>query len=354
MLPLTFYFTVTAFFLCVSSIKAALPQQRRCVHNVTGHAYAGRIAIGITGVSRGLQYTLPSLERHVFAVMTQHNFDYDIIWSTVANPSFYGHKVDEFEVSQLHPCLFSIESQETIRFSEWKRFCQVRGFTCRDGLIRDVAGKMYAPGGQVYTRHDRRHFGKYISHRNYQFRNYLCGFDSQKRLANLIRNRAEMYEFTYDAVLVIRPDVAFIRDIDFPKHFPQVLQYKRSIWIPDFQAFRGLNDRAAFGSQEVMLQYLERGKVFMENNSYHFSIAEGYLLQYTQDLGIKIEYSNMRFMRVRPTSLNGHDVGLIEGFDVDPKLMNLSPSDADLLRCAGTEWFDFQNTKVKLLNHEVC
>ena len=335
-------------------IVTTKPTKRRCVANSTNHQYAGRVAIGITGVSRGLHYTLPSIEKHVFQVLTRHNFDYDVLWSTVSNPEFNGQPMDEYEFAKMRPCLFSITSQEVVRYSQWKKFCDVRGFTCREGLIRNVAGKVYGPGGQMYTRHDRRHFGKYIGPRNSQFRNYLCAFDSQSRLANLIRMRARKYRFEYNAVIVIRPDVAFIRDIDFSEHFSQIALNPWSVWIPDFQEFRGLNDRAAFGSQIVMLKYLERGDVFMSNNSYHFSIAEEYMARYVRDNGIKVEKSSMRFMRIRPVTINGHETPMIEGFDIDPEQMGVSADDADLLRCAGTKFYPFQNTKVKRLSYLKC
>ena len=329
---------------------------RRCMPNITtiSPKPTGIIAVGITGISRGLQYTLPSIRKHVFKVLEEHNFAYDVLWSTVSNPYFFEHRMDEFEVQKMQPCLFSIEPQEIVKHTRWKMFCETRGFICRDGLVRNIAGKVYGPGGLAYTRMDRRHFGKYVTPRLTQLKNYMCGFDSQSRLAHMIRTRADMNQFSYDAVLVIRPDVAFIRDIDLPQKFPSILTHSSHIWIPDFQEFDGLNDRAAFGGQEIMLKYLERGDVFMVNNSYHFSIAEDYLKKYVRDFGMTVQPSSMRFLRIRPVEIDGVDTGIIDGFDVMPEYMNLGHDESDLQRCAGKNWIDFKQNKVKKIRPLQC
>lgn len=323
--------------LCYVAALAHTSDNRRCMSNTTAERPAiGKVAIGITGVSRGVQYTLPSIEKHIFKVLERNNILYDVYWSTVSNPYFNDRKMDDYELKLVEPCLFSIEPQEVIKHLQWNKFCQVRGYTCQDGLIRNVANKIYSPGAPMYTRMDRRHFGKYITPRLNQLKNYFCGFDSQSRLGKMIRAHSEVNNIKYDAILVIRPDVAFFLDIDLPQNLQNIKSHSSFIWVPDFQHFDGLNDRAAFGSQEVMLKYLERGDVFMTNNSYHFDIAENYLAKYVKNTGMEVQKSSMRFVRVRPFAINRVEVGIIDGFDADPAYLNLKSSEeADLYRCIG-------------------
>lgn len=338
--------------LVVAADKAQPLQSARCIQNTTISDY--KIALGIVGVSRGLKYTLPSIERHVLNVLTEHGIAFDLFWSSVTNPYFYGRPIDEYEFQLARPCLFSIEPQDVVRHLQWERFCKSRGFICENGLIRNVAGKVYSAGGRTYTRMDRRHFGKYVTPRMSQLRNYFCAFDSQHRLARMIQSRSEMGGFEYDAVLVIRPDVAFIRDIDLPKHINSIKTHPDHIWIPDFQPFDGLNDRAAFGSQRTMLQYLDRGETFFSSNTYHFDIAEAYLAKFVTDFSIIPQNSSMRFLRIRPLEIKGVSCGVVDGFDSQAEYMNLAGDNKDLIRCAGTQWFLFDSTKVKRLNPFRC
>jgi hypothetical protein len=306
----------------------------------------GRIAIGIAGVSRGIAHTLPTVEKHVFDHLRNNNFEFDVIWSSVSNPTFFGRPIDEFEVAKARPCIFSIESQQVVREEMFERLCAQRNYIlCNNDRIR--FNGMTEVEKALFVRKPRN---------VPQFRNYLCAFNVQSKLASLIRSHAKFNGFTYDAVLLIRPDVAFIRDIDLPQRFDDIVSKNSTIWIPDFQPFDGINDRAAFGNQYSMLKYLERGNAFMTNNSYRLHIAENYLKLYLPDVGIKWEPSTMRFMRVRPMEENGVEVGIIDDFDSNPKYMNIDPDDPDLLRCAGKEFkmHATRHFKYKTINTHDC
>jgi hypothetical protein len=309
--------------------------------------------VGFSGLSRGIRYTLPSVQRHVFDVLRKENFEFDVIWSSVINPDFFGHKMNEIEFAKTEPCLFSVEPQEVVELREWKRFCSNRGYDCRKNHIEAKGQNFSKLMQQLYTHPGQRYIG--------ELKHYLCSFDSQYRLAAMIRAHALLNEFTYDAVLMIRPDVAFIRDIDLPDKFTQIQQKKSTLWVPDFQHFGGLNDRAAFGSQEAMLKYLERGDTFMNNNTYGAAVAELFLQQFIESEGMLHELSSMRFLRVRPMEYMGTDLGIIDGFDIKPKFLNVQQNDPDLLRCGGQQtlkWLNENTKKVKFefksIQEDVC
>lgn len=323
---------------------------RRCANETNMPFSKGRIAVGISGVSRGLHYTLPSIERHVFEVLRKAKLEFDVIWSSVSTPAFFDNPVDEFEVAKMKPCLFSIESQEYIKQKMWERFCKNRGYKSKKGNLIDFEGS-------DLTNAEYLIFSKKETRYSLQLKNYFCSFDSQSRLAAMIETHAKLNHFTYDAVLMIRPDVAFIRDIDLPAQLAVVKLNPNTIWIPDFQHFSdGKNDRAAFGGQAAMIKYLIRGEDFMNNNTYRLTIAEKFLGDYMHNVGLKWEKSTMRFIRVRPMEDDGKQLGIIDGFDINPKWMALPRNDPDLRRCAGDTFITHSKLKFqyKVIRADVC
>lgn len=295
-----------------------------------------------------MQYTFPSIQRHVYDVLTRNNIVFDVYVSTVGNAEYYGHPMDTFEVSIVRPCIFSIVPQEILLENTFASYCKRREYNCkRQGRMYDDS--MTVQEMKMYNAKKNRFVP--------ELKRYFLCFDSQKRLAEMIRIHTRVHSFVYDAVLFLRPDVAFIRDIDLPAHFPLLKGNSHKIWIPDFQHFNGVNDRAAFGSQEVMLKYLERGDAYMSNRSYGVEIAEGFLAKYLQTEGIVWQKSSMRFLRVRPMEdFNSADVGVIVGFDYNPKHLNVAAGDKDLLRCAGSVEYMHREMKFpyKAINATAC
>jgi hypothetical protein len=348
-------FLIVPTLVALSAAATNHPHIKHCIDvsnvAVAGRGFKGRVAVGISGVSRGINYTLPSIQRHVFDVLRNANFDFDVIWSSVSNPDYFGHQMNEYEFLDVLPCLFSIEPQEYVLRKEWYRFCANRGYACRDTYLAIHQRENFTESEVKLYGHKH---SKYVRQLQY----YFCSFDTQSRLAGMIRTHASLNKFTYDAVLLIRPDVAFIRDIDLPDKFADIQQNKfnSTVWIPDFQNFKGVNDRAAFGSQAAMLKYLERGETYMNNNSYRIGVAEGYLKKFMENEGLVTNPSTMRFMRVRPMEDEGADVGVIVHFDSNPKYLNVPWNDPDLLRCAGntTKMHVKKQFEYKTIQADVC
>ena len=129
-------------------------------------------------------------------------------------------------------------------------------------------------------------------------KNLLCAFHSMHILVEMIVSHQLINKFRYDAMLILRPDTAIVRDIDLPQHMKKIKNKPRAIWIPNFQHYRGLNDRAAFGSVETMMIYLKRGQAFRDAPG-QFPLSER-LVKYTLELNnITVYNSTMRMMRVR-------------------------------------------------------
>ncbi len=61
----------------------------------------------------------------------------------------------------------------------------------------------------------------------------------------------------YDAVIALRPDMAFVSDIDIAKL--QSME-EDTIYVPSWESNGGINDRFAFGQMEAMRAYMNRNE----------------------------------------------------------------------------------------------
>jgi hypothetical protein len=129
----------------------------------------------------------------------------------------------------------------------------------------------------------------------------------------MIVRYSKAQNITYNAVLVLRPDTAVVNDIDLPQYLPEIVQEERqyaignstqqSIWIPDFEHWRGYNDRAAFGSLRTVTPYLMRGLVFRDHlgvaTSPNIANGETFLKLFLHAHNITFRPSTLRVIRVR-------------------------------------------------------
>lgn len=319
---------------------------RYCANATNIEHSNGIIAIGIAGISRGIQYTLPSVERHVLDVLRNNNFEFDVFWSALSHPAWDGHQLDDFEVAKMHPCLFSVHSQEYFKEKAFEKFCKERTYDCKSGGISSPL--LSASEAEIYGYKHSKHM--------IRLKSYLSSFHAQKWLAEMISAHSVLRKFEYDAVLVIRPDLMLIRDIDLAVQLPNIKANRNRIWIPDFDMDNGLNDRAAFGSQRAMLKYLERGDAFMSNISYGIVVSDQYLSDFVAQSNLIVQSSSMRFVRVRPLNVNGTTEGIVDDHDSNATVLNIAADDSDLLRCTGEEYYvhDTLNVRYKLVNVDQC
>lgn len=291
--------------LCDSAIES--PRCSKLV-STTKH----RVAIAFYGLSRSLKNTLPSFEQHVFKVLDNSSISYDVFWSGV-HASFVNNKrsgeeglqIDSCDFSLMRPCVLSLTSQSLFAPKELQLYKQARNGTTQNGVYDDAS-----------------------------IRNLLTAFYSMRVLASMISQHATIRNITYDAVVVLRPDTAVVVDIDLPDHIDEIKReelkyvtadggregYSQAIWIPDYQAWGGYNDRAAYGSARVISQYLMRGLPFRDNvgvGNASFYNSEVYLKAYLTAHNITVHPSTLRVVRVRVN-------GVVAPLDTKEDLMNMT------------------------------
>jgi hypothetical protein len=286
-------------FLCILHLALALLvlciEHPRCADE---EAKGPRVAVAFYGLSRSLNFTLPSIEKYVFEVLDRHGIAYDVFWSGM-DTSYINNKrsnemhmkLDTTEFMMMRPCVLNIVSQSVIIPSEFKLYMQARA---------------------EFSRHKVDMF-----HDNLQsVKNLLGAFHSLHSAHSLIKRYSLAENITYDAVIVLRPDTAVLCEVDIAQHLPQMIaeeQERRagneavnqSIWIPDFGHATGHNDRAAYGSPSVMSLYMTRGAAFRDHAGvYNVSYINGetFLKFYLGYHKITVQPSALRLVRVRVDS----------------------------------------------------
>ena len=251
-----------------------------------------RIAVGFFGISRSLEFVMPTLQRHLFDVLDRSHITYDVLTSTNAATETVNTRagqggvtggIDQFDVSNLEPCLISLSDQELVRLHEWVLFAHAHGIPLDSNFEHNTT--KYA------------HLDEFKDNM-VSIKNLLCAYHSMNVLLEMIEAHQVIHKFTYDAVFILRPDTALLRDIDLPQHMDKIKQEPLSIWIPGFQLWGGYNDRAAFGSLTAISVYLKRGKTYRDSPVFHRA-AERLVKNVLDANNITVYNSTMRVARVR-------------------------------------------------------
>lgn len=98
-----------------------------------------------------------------------------------------------------------------------------------------------------------------------------------------------------DCVVATRADLRFLRPLVLPSQLPE-----RTVFIPSFHGWGGVNDRFAFGTPEAMAVYAGRRAFFdgwMLHPDHHN--PEWVLMKWLQRNRIRIEPTDFMFQRVR-------------------------------------------------------
>jgi len=262
-----------------------------------------RVAIGFFGMSRNLRITLPTIQKHVFDVFERHNIVYDVFWSTVTAPvlnnprSFeVNMKIDEYDVRLLRPCVTNLIPMFKVLHETVFNFSKIS------------PTYHYANKETV--------------------KNIFCSFHTQKILDKSIKAYSKAHKVSYDAVVALRPDAAVIRDIGLAELLSTQKFSSGHIYIPNFAHFQGINDRAAYGSPDVMSVYFNRDEAFkisLATSTLKWVVnTETFLKHYLQDRRVPVKMTDMRVMRVRVD-------GQIPKNDYDKKKMSMPK--AEIARC---------------------
>jgi hypothetical protein len=234
---------------------------------------------------------MPTLQKHVFDVLDRVNISYDVLWSTntvsetVNTRGSHGVAggIDQLDVRLLEPCLISLSDQEVVRLQEFNLFAHARGIVLDEEQNFDSA--KYAHLDEFKDKME-------------SIKNLLCAFHSMNTLLQMIYAHQRVHKFKYDAILVLRPDTAVLRDIDLPKYMNTIKKRPNATWIPGFQAYKGYNDRAAFGSLAAIAVYLERGIAFRDAPGV-YPAAERLVKHELARHNITVYPSSIRVARVR-------------------------------------------------------
>ena len=115
-----------------------------------------------------------------------------------------------------------------------------------------------------------------------------------------------------------------------------------SIHVPDFQHWRGVNDRLAYGTPKVMFEYLSRGVLFRDHPKSLLlkgvTNGEQFTAKYLEYKNITVLGSTVRVIRVRAN-------GKVARFDtLKQGKMNVA-TDMDMKRCVSDDG---------TLNYDIC
>jgi len=296
---------------CVALIQLAFTAlgKQRCAQEGTGQA---RVAVGFFGMSKSLRFTMYTFERYVFKELEVRNISYDIFWSTMAAVEVVGSRgsnyslgaIDPYEVRLLDPCQVSLSNQELVRHHEFGKYV-------KNNKVNVSADGRLDPAQDPF-------------HDNFtSVKNALCAYYAQSVLARMISAHEKTHNFKYDAVVALRPDTAIMRPIDLPMNLQQIRAGNNTLWVPSFQPFGGYNDRAAYGSREVMSIYLNRGEALRDGKYSARTISERLVRRMVVDHNMTVEMSSIRVLRVRQN-----------GFVAEPgRVRHMNVSEEEYYRC---------------------
>jgi hypothetical protein len=262
---------------------------------------AQRVALCFYGITRNLRRVLASIQRHIFGVLEKANIQYDVFVHSLSLKALTNARSEEkngtissgTDYVLLQPCIFQVEDQLMIRKTLFEQYSKLHS------APQDPWKDNFA-----------------------SVKNYQCALHSLARVALLAQAYSQHHNFKYDAVVVLRPDVAYVRDIDAGQ-LATLRAGTRAIMTPDYMLDQGVNDRFAMGGAKVMLElFMTRGEHWARQQT--LQSGERFLKQYFWDNNITQVKSSMRVLRVRA---DGH----IAAYDTEPDLMNASA--LELARC---------------------
>ena len=268
-----------------------------------------KIAVAFFGISRNLQLTMPLFEKYIFNALSIHGIDSDVFWHTVTKPSIsnkhtteLNQELNRFDVQLMNPCVFELADERLVKDIEFESFKKSRF----EGGSDTSRYNRTTSSGRDKRKKNFDPFQKFF-HDNYEsLKNMLCAFHSQYRLQQMISSRMQSLNITYDAILLIRPDTGvFFQDIDLPLYLSKIRNGEmQGIWTPNFQRWKGLNDRFAYGDVKSMFTYLQRGERYkVKADKLTEGSGEKFLKKYLRRHHIQSHDSTVRVMRVRASGV---------------------------------------------------
>jgi hypothetical protein len=236
-----------------------------------------RVAIIFYGLTRCLEYTIKSIKKNIFEILTDNNFEYDIFIHTY---KIYGSYVNEWSEENIK--LYKNENIENILNPKYYLFDN------QDEIIKSLDFDKYCKYLTWFYQTPSKNplLNKYI------IRNLVLALYSKNKITNLFRD----YISDYDYAIISRPDLEFKNKIDI-KYFNELND--KNIIIPKKDSYEGCNDRFCIGKPNVIFYY---GTLY--NSLYEYSLKKGlnserYLLDMLNKKNIKIISKDINYDTIR-------------------------------------------------------
>ena len=241
-----------------------------------------KVALAFWGLTRSLQYTMPSIQARILDVLKKHGIDYTIFLHTYyVNTIYtntrareYGIQLNNEEYKLLGANYVQRESQDELK-----------------NTLNLTAYRTYPdPWETQYQMVD----------------NFILAMYSKKQLGLMVEAAVKGGE-AFDYVLFLRPDCEYVTDFDV-RWFSRAND--TTICVPDFHCFHfKFNDRFALAKPsvalryskifDIMLDYSRKMPLHSESTNYYYA---------AEVLKLKIEYIPFHFNRVRANGVFRKDI----------------------------------------------
>lgn len=229
------------------------------------------VAICFYGLTRSLKYTVESINKNIFQILKNNNFDYDIYLHTydldiLTNPRSGEDNclLDKNEYKLLNPNYYLITNQ-----SEFKNTINIQDYL-----------KKGDPWGEEH------HTSLY---------NLLCQLNSIKLVNDLCNKTKE-----YKCYIYLRPDLLYVDKISLYAINHVINNYNDKIlFTPMWGKWGGLNDRFCIGTKsaiDIVMKRLDYIKSFSRIKPPH---SEKYLFNVVSTNNITKLFFKTRAIRVR-------------------------------------------------------
>ena len=242
-----------------------------CYHNFIQKV---RVAICFFGLTRSLQYTLPSIQKYLFDPLKNHGIKYDTYLHTYKMKKPYTNPragersiiLDADEYKLLEPTYHMVENKETV--------------STYIGLEK------YRTKGDPWGKEKKAIPGDYTT-----LDNHILYLWSQKQLTEMFQKNKGLYSH----IIFCRPDVLY----QVPLDIEWFSFTSNKICIPNFGLCGDVNDRFALGRPEQMVPYGLRFNEALQYSKYKPLASEEFLIATMKKHRIKYEHVNFYFIRVR-------------------------------------------------------
>lgn len=184
------------------------------------------IAICFFGLTRSLKFTIDSIEKNIFNVLSSNNIEFTKFIHTYNLNQLTNHRSKEYN------CKLDIHEYKLLH-------CNYEIITDQDEFLKTIDFDKYKKNGDPWNDNFK------------SLKNLLCQLNSLNLVTGLWKNTNKKF----DLIMYVRPDLQYnqlcINDLLTSLN-------EQCVLTPSFHMFGGLNDRIAIGPPEYMHIYGSR------------------------------------------------------------------------------------------------